>query len=341
MHRVPPVSYLRGSPDAVGGMFSLSGVTMVPRGAGGGVTWGVTSVSRSWRAWPGGAGHPAPRWGRGLRHLCNKDGKKLEERGKHEMITLTVPDPPLSGHRGVVSLRLRVVRGPEVLLARPHPLWPRHEVVTRPVQDVGTVAPLQKLLLGSLLLVKVEAEGGDGGVERGVLGAEHPQELRAGQGAQGVRGLREPATRILALFTILNYIGFKYQKFPNLKKCNQQELSLDAQPMSEKYYYLKIDWQPIHLPSHFSWDSDYWPLWAILRVDRGLITPWPWPGLWARLQWSPLLIVTWSLKLLSQSNLFYSDLPALGQTWKLWSFWPWSSRGGCRWRGPVWCCGCH
>lgn len=113
--------------------------------------------------------------------------------------------------------------------------------MTRPVQDVGTVAPLQKLLLGSLLLVKVEAEGGDGGVERGVLGAEHPQELRAGQGAQGVRGLREPATRILALFTILNYIGFKYQKFPNLKKCNQQELSLDAQPMSEKYYYLKID----------------------------------------------------------------------------------------------------
>lgn len=74
--------------------------------------------------------------------------------------------------------------------------------MTRPVQDVGTVAPLQKLLLGSLLLVKVEAEGGDGGVERGVLGAEHPQELRAGQGAQGVRGLREPATRILALFTI-------------------------------------------------------------------------------------------------------------------------------------------
>ena len=153
---------------------------------------------------------------------------------------MTVPDPPLSGHRGVVSLRLRVMRGPEVLLARPHPLRPRHEVVTRPVQDVGAVAPLHKLLLGSLLLVKVEAEGGDGGVERGVLCSQHPQKLRAGQGAQRVRGVREPATRILALFTILNYIGFKYQKFSNLNKCNQQELSLDAQPMSEKYY-LKID----------------------------------------------------------------------------------------------------
>ena len=157
------------------------------------------------------------------------------------MITLTISDPPLGGDRGVVSLRLRVMRGPEVLLARPHPLRPRHEVVTRPVQNVGAVAPLQKLLLGSLLLVKVEAEGGDGGVERGVLGAEHPQELRAGQGAQRVRGVREPpASRILALFTILNYIGFKYQKFSNLKKCNQQELSLDAQAMSEKYW-LKID----------------------------------------------------------------------------------------------------
>ena len=208
-----------------------------------GVTWGVTSVPRSWRAWPGAAGHPPSRWGRGLRNLCNKDGIKV--RGEREtcleMITLTISDPPLSGDRGVVSLRLRVMRGPEVLLARPHPLRPRHEVVTRPVQNVGAVAPLQKLLLGSLLLVKVEAEGCDGGVERGVLGAEHPQELRAGQGAQRVRGVREPpASRILALFTILNYIGFKYQKFSNLKKCNQQELSLDAQAMSEKYW-LKID----------------------------------------------------------------------------------------------------
>ena len=153
------------------------------------------------------------------------------------MITLTVlPDPPLSGHWGVVSLGLRVARGPEVLLTRPHPLCPQYEVMTRPVQDVGTVAPLHKLLLlGSLLLVKVKAERGDGGVERGVLRAEHPQELRAGQGAQRVRRVREPATRRLALITILNYIGFKYQKFSNLRKCNQK-LSRDAhQPMSEKY----------------------------------------------------------------------------------------------------------
>ena len=104
------------------------------------------------------------------------------------MVTLTVPDdPPLSGHGGVVSLRLRVAWGAEVLLARPHPLGPRHEVVTRPVQDVGAVAPLQKLLLGSLLLVKVKTEGGDGRVELGVFCSEHPQELRTGQRAQRVR----------------------------------------------------------------------------------------------------------------------------------------------------------
>ena len=48
-----------------------------------------------------------------------------------EMITLTViSDPPLSGYRGVVSLGLRVARGPEVLLTGPHPLCPRYEVMT-------------------------------------------------------------------------------------------------------------------------------------------------------------------------------------------------------------------
>ena len=51
--------------------------------------------------------------------------------------------------------------------------------MTRPVQDVGAVAPLQKLLLGSLLLVKVKTEGGDGRVELGVLSSEYPQEQRA------------------------------------------------------------------------------------------------------------------------------------------------------------------
>ena len=125
------------------------------------------------------------------------------------------------------------MRGHQVLLARPHPLRLHHQVVARSVQDVGTVAPLQDLLLGSLLLVEVKAEGRDGGVELGVLRAEHPQELRAGQRAQGVRGLGEPAAWRLSLSSILIYVGFKYQKFSNLKECNQK-LSRDAQPMSEK-----------------------------------------------------------------------------------------------------------
>ena len=219
-----------------GNVLSLSGLSgwghggLATRGARSGL--GLRLLERlAWRYWAPCvsvvAGAPAP--------LQQELRVIAVTQTSMEMVTLTVPDdPPLSGHGGVVALRLRVARWAEVLLAWPHPLGPRHEVVTRPVQDVGAVAPLQKLLLGSLLLVKVKTEGGDGRVELGVLSSEYPQELRTGQRAQRVRWVWEPATRRLALFTILNYIGFKYQKFSNLKKCNQK-LSRDAQPMSEKY----------------------------------------------------------------------------------------------------------
>ena len=71
---------------------------------------------------------------------------------------------------------------------------------------------------------------------------------------------------------------------------------------TDEWKILKIDWQiPFHsLLSHGTVITDYWPLSAMLSVDLGLKTPWP--DLGATLQWSPLLIVTWTLRLFVDSK---------------------------------------
>ena len=96
-------------------------------------------------------------------------------------------DPPLRGHRGVV--RPGVVGGAlGVTVSLQQFLFPvspvLHQVWTAPAQDVWAVRP-QFL---SLFAPEVEGEGGDGGVEL-VVAPQHPQELRAGEAPQGVRGL--------------------------------------------------------------------------------------------------------------------------------------------------------